>query len=169
MQDGTSRSLRHTSGTVSSRSPAARAVSSRSPAARAVSSRSPAAPADGVCEPRIELTSACQVRDLLDRLADKWSLLVVELLGQRTHRFMELRREIDGISQRMLTLTLRQLERDGLVRRTVYAVVPPRVDYELTVLGTTLLPAIRPLVDWARAHQDEIAVARVTYDERPVP
>ena len=79
---------------------------------------------------------------------------------------MELRREIDGISQRMLTLTLRQLERDGLVRRTVHAVVPPRVDYELTPLGTTLLETIQPLVAWTRTHRDEIAAARSAYDER---
>src|SRR4051794_34368625 len=89
----------------------------------------------------IEGTKTCEIRDLLDRLADKWSLLVVELLGGGTRRFSELRREIDGISQRMLTLTLRQLERDGLVRRTVFPVVPPRVDYELTPLGASLLDA----------------------------
>jgi DNA-binding HxlR family transcriptional regulator len=113
----------------------------------------------------VESTQTCEIRDLLDRLADKWSLLVVELLGEGTHRFSELRREIDGISQRMLTLTVRQLERDGLVRRTVHAVVPPRVDYELTPLGGTLLDAIAPLVAWTRAHRDEIALARADYDE----
>jgi DNA-binding HxlR family transcriptional regulator len=109
-------------------------------------------------------TKACEVRDLLDRLADKWSLLVVELLGDGSRRFSGLKREIDGISQRMLTLTLRQLERDGLVTRTVHAVVPPRVDYELTPLGASLLAAIEPLVGWARAHRDEIASARDRYD-----
>jgi DNA-binding HxlR family transcriptional regulator len=119
-----------------------------------------------VRKPDINQTGACEVRDLLDRLADKWSLLIVELLGHGTHRFTELRREIDGISQRMLTLTLRQLERDGLVRRTVYAVVPPRVDYELTPLGTTLLAIIQPLVAWTRAHRAEIADARASYDAR---
>ena len=116
------------------------------------------------CEPLIQATNACEIRDLLDRLADKWSLLVVELLGHGTHRFTELRREIDGISQRMLTLTLRQLERDGLVRRTVYPVVPPRVDYDLRPLGVSLLGAIEPLVAWTRAHRDEIATARAAYD-----
>ncbi|MFD2421421.1 winged helix-turn-helix transcriptional regulator [Amycolatopsis pigmentata] len=80
-------------------------------------------------------TASCEIRDLLDRLADKWSLLVVEFLGTGERRFGELHREIDEISQRMLTLTLRHLERDGLVRRTVHPVVPPRVDYELTPLG----------------------------------
>ena len=77
----------------------------------------------------------CEVRQILDRVADKWSLLVIALLDRRRLRFTELRREIDGISQRMLTVTLRQLERDGLVDRTVHPVVPPRVDYELTPLG----------------------------------
>lgn len=114
----------------------------------------------------VEETTACEVRDLLDRLADKWSLLVVELLGDRTRRFTELRREIDGISQRMLTLTVRQLERDGLVRRTVYPVVPPKVEYDLTPLGTSLLEMIQPLVAWTRAHRDEIASARSAYDRR---
>src|SRR5689334_14430499 len=71
----------------------------------------------------------CEVRHILDRVADKWSLLVIALLDERTLRFTELRRKVDGISQRMLTVTLRQLERDGLVERVVYAVVPPRVDY----------------------------------------
>jgi DNA-binding HxlR family transcriptional regulator len=113
-----------------------------------------------------ELTQTCEIRDLLDRLADKWSLLVVELLGQGTQRFTELRRQIDGISQRMLTLTLRRLERDGLVRRTVHPVVPPHVDYDLTPLGATLLDAIEPLVAWTREHRDTIAAARADYDAR---
>ena len=113
---------------------------------------------------RVEQTVTCEIRDLLDRLADKWSLLVVELLGEGTHRFTELRHQIDGISQRMLTLTLRRLERDGLVRRTVHPVVPPRVDYELTALGETLLDAIRPLVAWARERRDEIARSRAEFD-----
>lgn len=111
-------------------------------------------------------TDACRLRDLLDRMGDKWSLLVVELLGEGTRRFTELKRDIDGISQRMLTRTLRQLERDGLVRRTVHPVVPPRVDYDLTPLGSSLLLAIAPLVSWTRAHRDEIATARATYDTR---
>jgi DNA-binding HxlR family transcriptional regulator len=124
------------------------------------------------CTTPVVETQTCEIRDLLDRLADKWSLLVVELLGERTHRFMELRRAIDGISQRMLTLTLRQLERDGLVERTVHPVVPPRVDYALTPLGATLLETIQPLVAWTRRHRDEIAAARAAYDQRqaePVP
>jgi DNA-binding HxlR family transcriptional regulator len=91
---------------------------------------------------------------------------VIALLAGRTYRFTELRRAIDGISQRMLTLTLRQLERDGLVRRTVHPVVPPRVDYELTPLGSTLLATIQSLVAWTTEHLDEIAAARAAYDAR---
>lgn len=108
----------------------------------------------------------CEVRQILDRIADKWSLLVIALLDRRTLRFSELRRAIDGISQRMLTVTLRQLERDGLVRRTVYPVVPPRVDYELTPLGVTLHDTIQALVTWTEEHQSEIAAARADYDTR---
>lgn len=109
-------------------------------------------------------TASCEIRELLDRLADKWSLLVVELLGTGKRRFSELHREIDEISQRMLTLTLRHLERDGLLVRTVHPVVPPRVDYELTTLGHSLLATIEPLVAWTRAHRDEVAAARNRYD-----
>jgi DNA-binding HxlR family transcriptional regulator len=108
----------------------------------------------------------CEVRQILDRVADKWSLLVIALLEQRSMRFTELRRAIDGVSQRMLTVTLRQLERDGLVLRTVHPVAPPRVDYELTPLGATLHETIRALVTWTEAHQNEIAAARTAYDAR---
>lgn len=106
------------------------------------------------------------MRQILDRIADKWSLLVIALLDQRCLRFTELLREIDGVSQRMLTVTLRQLERDGLVRRTVHAVVPPRVDYELTPLGGTLHEAVQALVTWTETHQTEVATARAAYDVR---
>lgn len=108
----------------------------------------------------------CEVRQILDRVADKWSLLVIALLDSRVLRFTELRREIDGISQRMLTVTLRQLERDGLVTRTVHPVVPPRVEYALTALGCTLHTTIRSLVTWTEEHQQEIAAARAAYDIR---
>ena len=118
-------------------------------------------------------TASCEIRDLLDRLADKWSLLVIEMLGQGLgqgpRRFSELHREIDQISQRMLTLTLRHLERDGLVLRTVHPVVPPRVDYELTSLGRSLLSAVFPLVTWTREHRREVAAARGAYDAKRVP
>lgn len=106
----------------------------------------------------------CDVRQILDRIGDKWSLLVIALLDNRKLRFTELKRTIDGISQRMLTVTLRQLERDGLVKRTVHPVVPPRVDYELTPLGVTLHDTIQALVTWTEGHQREIAEARASYD-----
>jgi DNA-binding HxlR family transcriptional regulator len=108
----------------------------------------------------------CEVRQILDRIAGKWSLLVIALLDGRARRFSELQRMIDGISQRMLSVTLRQLERDGLVTRTVFPVVPPRVDYELTELGRTLLETTQALVAWTERHQREIAAARAAYDAR---
>ncbi|MFC4585865.1 winged helix-turn-helix transcriptional regulator [Sphaerisporangium corydalis] len=108
----------------------------------------------------------CEVRQILDRIADKWSLLVIALLDRRSLRFTELKREVDGISQRMLTRTLRHLERDGLVRRTVHPTVPPRVDYELTPLGATLHDTIQTLVTWTERHQNEIAASRAAYDVR---
>jgi DNA-binding HxlR family transcriptional regulator len=108
----------------------------------------------------------CEVRQILDRIADKWSLLVIALLDKRRMRFTELRREIDGVSQRMLTVTLRQLERDGLVKRTVHPVVPPRVDYELTPLGASLHETIQARVTWTETHQRAIAAARSAYDSR---
>jgi DNA-binding HxlR family transcriptional regulator len=109
---------------------------------------------------------AVEVRQILNRVGDKWSILVIAMLDQRTRRFSELRREVEGISQRMLALTLRQLERDGLVERTVYPVVPPKVEYELTDLGSTLLESVRGLVRWAMEHRGQVAAARVAYDAR---
>jgi DNA-binding HxlR family transcriptional regulator len=108
----------------------------------------------------------CEVRQILDRVADKWSLMVISLLGHRTLRFTELKREIDGVSQRMLTVTLRHLERDGLIRRTVHPVVPPRVDYELTDLGCGLIETIQSLVTWTESNQEAIIRARIAFDER---
>ena len=109
---------------------------------------------------------AREVRHILTRIGDKWSLLVISLLGEGPRRFTELRREIDTISQRMLTLTLRQLERDGLVQRTIYPVVPPKVEYRLTPLGYTLLETIQTLVHWTIEHREEIAAAHTAYDAR---
>lgn len=106
----------------------------------------------------------CEVRQILDRVADKWSLLAIALLDKRVMRFSEVKRAIDGISQRMLTQTLRNLERDGLVARTVYPTVPPRVEYALTPMGSSLHATIRALVDWTEAHQQQIADARSDYD-----
>ena len=105
------------------------------------------------------------ISEILSRIGDKWTMLVVSMLGNGPMRFNELRREIGGISQRMLTLTLRGLERDGLVTRTVYPTVPPRVDYELTELGETLLEPIVGVAAWARAHRASIAEARAVYDK----
>jgi DNA-binding HxlR family transcriptional regulator len=109
-------------------------------------------------------TECIVVREILDRVGDKWSVLVIALLGERGHRFNELRRQIDGISQRMLTLTLRQLERDGLVSRTVHATVPPRVDYALTPLGESVLEPLNGLMGWAAQHGTDIAEARQRYE-----
>ncbi|MGR6919715.1 winged helix-turn-helix transcriptional regulator [[Actinomadura] parvosata] len=108
----------------------------------------------------------CEVRQILDRIADKWSLLVIALLDKRSLRFTELRRAIDGVSQRVLARTLRHLERDGLVSRTVHPTVPPRVDYALTPMGATLHATIHALVVWTEEHQNAIAAARAAYDRR---
>jgi len=112
----------------------------------------------------ITLGDDCPIREILDRVGDKWSVLIVVLLGERGHRFSELYRAIDGISQRMLTLTLRALVRDGLVRRIAAPTVPPRVDYELTDLGRTLLVPLVALDQWAVAHRDDIRAARERHD-----
>lgn len=101
---------------------------------------------------------------VLSRVGDKWSVLIVMSLGERTLRFSELKRAIGGISQRMLTLTLRGLERDGLVQRTAYPTVPPRVEYRLTPLGRSLRPPVDALAEWAFANEDAIARARTAYD-----
>ena len=112
----------------------------------------------------------CHARDVLARVGDTWSMYVVHILGDaRTLRFNELRKEVDGISQRMLTVTLRGLERDGLVERTVYPEVPPRVEYSLTPLGVTLRQIVRGLVAWAGDHLEEVDAARAAYDARHGP
>lgn len=105
------------------------------------------------------------IREVLDRVGDKWSLLVVSTLREQRLRFTELQRHIPGISQRMLTLTLRQLERDGLITRTVFAEVPPRVEYELTELGGTLIEHAIALGSWAIDNRARIESARAAYDE----
>ena len=104
------------------------------------------------------------ISEILSRIGDKWTVLVVNMLGDGPRRFSQIRRDIGGISQRMLTLTLRGLERDGLVTRTVYPTVPPRVDYELTDLGRTLLGPIVTIASWARENRAEIDAARQAYD-----
>lgn len=104
------------------------------------------------------------VREVLNRVGDKWSVQIVSLLGDGTMRFSELRRAIEGISQRMLTLTLRGLERDGLLERTVFPEIPPRVEYALTRLGKTLLEPIQQLADWAAENRTTIQAARDRFD-----
>ena len=106
------------------------------------------------------------VAPILARVGDKWSILIVMTLAQGPRRFSELKREIDGISQRMLTLTLRGLERDGLLTRTIFPTIPPRVDYELTELGCSLCIPVVGLGNWAMAHLDEIDAARNEFDRR---
>jgi DNA-binding HxlR family transcriptional regulator len=103
-------------------------------------------------------------RSLLSRMGDKWTLLVIGVLGDERRRFTELSEIIPGISRRMLTVTLRALERDGLVSRTVYAQVPPRVEYELTALGRSLQHVALALADWVRANQHTIAGNRQDFD-----
>lgn len=104
------------------------------------------------------------VRDVLNRVGDKWSVQIVALLGSGPRRFNELRRSIEGISQRMLTLTVRNLERDGLVSRSVEPSIPPRVEYALTPLGETLLEPIKALASWATEHREAIQRSRERYD-----
>jgi len=111
----------------------------------------------------------CPVREVLDRVGDKWSVLIIVMLGRSTHRYSELHRAIDGISQRMLTLTLRALVRDGLVSRTAHASVPPRVDYALTDLGHTLLEPLTALDHWATLHREDIRAAREHHDRAQAP
>ena len=120
-----------------------------------------------VLPPNANLGSDCRgVAAVLSRIGDKWSVLVIMLLGDGPRRFNELKRMIGGISQRMLTLTLRGLERDGLVTRTVFPTVPPRVDYELTDLGRGLSEPVKALGAWAHAHQPDIETARQSFDGR---
>lgn len=109
----------------------------------------------------------CPIRDVLDRFGDKWSILVILNLGNTGRmRFNGIKNKIDGISQRMLTVTLRSLERDGLITRKIFAEIPPRVEYELTTLGNDLLQKIWDLAQWASGSMDEILRAREAYDQR---
>ncbi|MFF8571079.1 winged helix-turn-helix transcriptional regulator [Streptomyces sp. NPDC015408] len=113
-------------------------------------------------------SDACRTRVVLDIVGDKWSLLVVRHLRDGPRRFTELKRAVDGISQRMLTVTLRSLERDGILTRTVHEVMPPRVSYELTEMGFTLREATAPLLEWSIAHLARIDDARAVYDARTI-
>jgi DNA-binding HxlR family transcriptional regulator len=120
-----------------------------------------------------EIGTVCQsteegrgVREIMDRVGDKWTMLVVSTLAPGTLRFTDIKRQIPGISQRMLTLTLRQLERDGLVERTVHAEVPPRVEYELTGIGRTLIEPVDALARWAIENHPAIRAHRAAFDGR---
>jgi DNA-binding HxlR family transcriptional regulator len=120
-----------------------------------------------VLPPNAHLESDCRgPASILARVGDKWSVFVIVLLGGGPRRFNEIKRMVGGISQRMLTLTLRGLERDGLVTRTVFPTIPPRVDYELTDLGRGLWTPVEALGMWAREHQVEIEDARARFDRR---
>ena len=107
-----------------------------------------------------------QVNDIVSLVGDKWSVLVVVMLGEGKQRFSALKREIDGISQKMLTVTLRGLERDGYLTRTIYPTIPPRVDYELTALGHELLVPVRALGRFAMENRVRVLAARQSYDSR---
>jgi DNA-binding HxlR family transcriptional regulator len=107
-----------------------------------------------------------KISQVLARVGEKWIVLNIIMLAERESRYSELKRAIGGVSQRMLTLSLRGLERDGLVKRTVFPVVPPRVEYELTPLGKSLHAPVSALGDWARAHLAEIDAAREAFDRR---
>jgi DNA-binding HxlR family transcriptional regulator len=115
---------------------------------------------------KVSDASCLAVREVLNRVGDKWSVFIVGLLREGPMRFSELRRTIEGISQRMLTLTLRGLERDGLVTRKVFPTIPPRVEYALTPLGRTLLQPVLALARWAERHRSDIQQARDRFDGR---
>jgi DNA-binding HxlR family transcriptional regulator len=106
------------------------------------------------------------VSSVLARVGDKWSILIIVRLGDGPKRFNQIKRMVGGISQRMLTLTLRGLERDGLVKRTQFLTIPPRVEYELTHLGRSLWEAVKPLGEWAQAHVKHITRARAAFDKK---
>lgn len=115
----------------------------------------------------MHLSGDCRaVSDVLSRIGDKWTVLVVNLMGKGPKRFNEMKREVGGISQRILTLTLRGLKRDGLVTRSVYPTVPPRVEYALTDLGRSLLAPVRELGAWALSNQKTIEEARARFDAK---
>ncbi|MFF0452745.1 winged helix-turn-helix transcriptional regulator [Nocardia africana] len=108
----------------------------------------------------------CPARQLLDRIADKWVSLAVNALADGPQRYSDLQRRLASVSQKMLTQTLRNLERDGLISRTVTPTVPVRVDYELTPLGHSLLPVMRAVKDWAEQNMDQVHAARERYEQR---
>lgn len=106
----------------------------------------------------------CPTRLVLDRIADKWTVLVIGTLATETKRFGQLKRELDGVSQKMLTQTLRGLERDGIVHRKVYPTVPPKVEYSLTDLGKTLVSLVMEVQQWSESHIERVQTAQQHYD-----
>ncbi|WP_226635963.1 winged helix-turn-helix transcriptional regulator [Novosphingobium profundi] len=124
-----------------------------------------AKPATGGRAPDV-FAAACPTRQLLDRVADKWSVLILTTLGAEEMRFNALRRRIEGISQKMLSQTLRTLERDGLVERRVVASIPVRVSYVITPLGAELLSALQAMIDWAEQRMGAVAAAQAAFDRR---
>jgi len=114
---------------------------------------------------RADETLACNVREVVDRIGDKWSVLIISELARGVHRFRELQRAVPGISQRMLTLTLRRLERDALVRRTVFPTVPAKVEYELTDTGHSLTGLLQTLAAWGADHSDVVIDSRAAWDQ----
>lgn len=116
-----------------------------------------------------QVTDVCPVRDLLDRIGSKWTVQVIEALAGRTLRFTELERAVDGVSRRVLVRTLRALERDGLLRRTVHPTVPVTVEYALTPLAAGLGGPLTALADWARTHRADMVSARRAYDAAARP
>jgi DNA-binding HxlR family transcriptional regulator len=115
---------------------------------------------------KADFAPQCPIRDVLDRIGDQWSTLVLLTLAEEGRRFMEIQRALPDVSRRMLAQTLRRLEEDGFVTRTVYATVPPRVDYALTPLGESLMPHIHSLTAWASQNHDAIRHARSTFTQR---
>ena len=109
--------------------------------------------------------SRCPTREVLDRIADKWSVLIVQRLSDGTLRFAQIRRAVDGISQKVLTNTLRGLERDGILTRRIYASVPPRVEYSLTALGKSLCGLVGGICSWAEDNMERVQGARAVYDQ----
>lgn len=116
--------------------------------------------------PHLSNSECVKVGQVLARVGDRWTVIVVSELGEGPVRFGELQRRIAGVSQRMLTLTLRHLERDGLVSRTVTPTIPPRVDYELTALGRSMLEPVQALGRWAQDHIPQMDAARIAFDSR---
>ncbi|TYK64646.1 winged helix-turn-helix transcriptional regulator [Colwellia echini] len=114
----------------------------------------------------VEHGDCLEINKILARIGEKWTILIILLLAYEPKRFNEIKKAINGISQRMLTVSLKSLERDGLLKRTVYEIMPPHVEYELTPLGQSLTQPINELVSWTRGHLSELKTARDNYDEQ---